>query len=107
MGTTDRTFDVVEFATKRLGAAGRSLSEATRLFGMPIGRRYIQRLGIIRATDHFRELYGHRALPLHPLTRGDRSGQYGMTLTANFRLILERISEDKVRVLDVEDYHGD
>ena len=96
----------IEFATNRLGAAGRSLSEATRQFGMPVGRRYIQRLGIIRATDHFRELYGHRALRLHPL-RGDRSGQYGMTLSANFRLILERISEDKVRVLDVEDYHGD
>ena len=94
------------FATNRLGAAGRSLSEATRLFGVPISRRHLKRLGIIRATDHFRELYGHRALRLHPL-RGDRSGQYGMTLSANFRLILERISEDKVRVLDVEDYHGD
>ena len=96
----------IEFATNRLSAAGRSLSEATRLFGVPFGRRYIQRLGIIRATDHFRELHGHRALRLHQL-RGDRSGQYGMTLSTNFRLILERISEDKVRVLDVEDYHGD
>lgn len=72
----------------------------------PIGRRYVQRLGIIRATDHFRELYGHRALRLHPL-RGDRSGQYGIALSANFRLILQRITEEKVRVLDVEDYHGD
>lgn len=96
----------IEFATNRLDAAGRSLSEATRLFGVPIGRRYVQRLGIIRATDHFRELYGHRALRLHPL-RGDRSGQYGIALSANFRLILQRITEEKVRVLDVEDYHGD
>ena len=96
----------IEFATNRLDTAGRSLSEATRHFGVPIGRRYVQRLGIIRATDHFRELYGHRALRLHSL-RGDRSGQYGIALSANFRLILQRISEDKVRVLDVEDYHGD
>lgn len=96
----------IEFATNRLDTAGRSLSEATRLFGVPIGRRYVQRLGIIRATDHFRELHGHRALRLHPL-RGDRSGQYGIALSANFRLILQRITEEKVRVLDVEDYHGD
>ena len=30
-----------------------------------------------------------------------------MTLTGNYRLIVERISEEQVRVLDVEDYHGD
>ena len=30
-----------------------------------------------------------------------------MTLTGNYRLIVEKISEDKVRILDVEDYHGD
>ena len=96
----------IEFATNRLDTAGRSLSEATRHFGVPIGRRYVQRLGIMRATDHFRELYGHRALRLHPL-RGNRSGQYGMTLSTNFRLILERIGEDKVRFLDGEDSRGD
>ncbi len=30
-----------------------------------------------------------------------------MTLTGNFRLIVEQASEDTVRVVDVEDYHGD
>ena len=96
----------IEFATSRLAAASLSLSEATRLFGVPIGRKYIQRLAVLRATDKFTELYGHRALRLHPL-KGNRAGQYAMTLTGNYRLIVERIGEDKVRVLDVEDYHGD
>ena len=95
-----------EFATNRLSTASLSLSEATRLFGVPIGRKYIQRLAIIRAVDKFNQLYGHRALRLHPL-RGDRVGQYAMTLTGNFRLIIERVSEDRVRILGVEDYHGD
>ncbi len=62
--------------------------------------------GRIRATDHFRELYGHRALRLYQL-RGACSRQCEIALSANFRLILQRITEDKVRVLDVEDYHGD
>jgi proteic killer suppression protein len=96
----------VDFATNRLSTASLSLSEATRLFGVPISRKYIQRLAIIRAVDKFNQLYGHRALRLHPL-RGDRVGQYAMTLTGNFRLIIERVSEDAVRVLGVEDYHGD
>ena len=96
----------IGFATNRLAAAGLSLLEATRLFGVPVGREYIQRLAVIRAVDKFTQLYGHRALRLHPL-KGDRTGQYSITLTGNYRLILERVSEDAVRILDVEDYHGD
>ena len=42
---------------------------------------------------------------MHQLT-GDRTGQYSITLTANFRLIIQRISEDTVRIISVEDYHG-
>ena len=96
----------IEFATNRLAVASLSLSEATRLFGVPIGRKYIQRLVVLRAADEFTQLHGHQALRLHPL-KGNRAGQYALTLTGNYRLIVERMSEDKVRVLDVEDYHGD
>ena len=96
----------IAFATHQLARASTSLSEATRLFGVPIGRKYIQRLAVLRAADKFNQLRGHRALRLHPLT-GNRTGQHAVTLTGNHRLIVERISEDEVRVLDVEDYHGD
>ena len=96
----------IEFSSNRLNAASLSLSQATRLFGVPIARKYIQRLAVIRATEKFQELFGHRALRLHPL-KGNRAGQYAMTLTGNYRLIIERITEDKIRILDVEDYHGD
>lgn len=96
----------IEFATNRLAAAGLSLSEASRLFGVPIGRKYIQRLAILRAVEKFEQLYGHRSLRLHAL-KGDRAGQYAVALTANYRLIIEKVSQDAVRILDVEDYHGD
>jgi toxin HigB-1 len=95
----------IEFTSNRLTTAGQSLAEATRLIGVPIGRKYIQRLAVLRAVDKFTELYGHRALRLHPL-RGDRAGQFAITLTGNYRLTIERIGEDAVRILDVEDYHG-
>ena len=95
-----------EFASNRLEIAGVSLSEASRLFGVPIGRKYIQRLAVLRAVDKFAELYGHRALRLHAL-KGKRAGQYAITLTGNYRLIIEKIEEDAVRIINVEDYHGD
>ena len=62
-------------------------------------------MAIIRAVDEFGHLFGHRALRLHPLS-GDRAGQYAMSMTGNFRLIIERISEEKVRILGPEDYPG-
>ena len=96
----------IDFAAARLLRTSRSLSEATRLYGVPVGRKYIQRLAIIRAVEEFSHLYGHRTLRLHPLL-GDRAGQFAMTLTGNFRLIIERVSEERVRILGVEDYHGD
>ena len=60
----------------------------------------------VRGVERFTELYGHRTLRLHPL-KGDRAGKYAMVLSGNYRLIIERISEDTVRILGVEDYHGD
>jgi len=95
----------IEFATNRLADAGISLGEASRLFGVPIGRKYIQRLAVLRATDKFPQLFGHRALRLHPL-KGKRAGQHALTLTGNYRLIIEKVQEDRVRIVDVEDYHG-
>ena len=95
----------IEFSSHRLQEASINLSEANRLFGVPIGRKYIQRLAILRATEKFTELFGHRALRLHPL-KGERTGEYAMTLTGNFRLIVEKIREDTVRIINVEDYYG-
>ena len=46
------------FASNRLAKVGVNLSEAGRLFGVPIGRKYIQRLAVLRATDKFTQLYG-------------------------------------------------
>ena len=96
----------LEFSSNRLNAASISLSGANRLFGVPIGRKYIQRLGLLRATEKFSQLYGFQALKLHPL-KGNRNGQFAISLTGNYRLVIEKIQEDKVLIVDVEDYHGD
>lgn len=95
----------IDFSTHRLARAGLSSLEADRLFGTPVGRKYIQRLAVLRASDRFSDLFEHRALRLHPL-KGDRAGQFSITLTGNYRLIVERIADDRAGVVEVEDYHG-
>jgi plasmid maintenance system killer protein len=96
----------IEYSNNKLAVAGVSITESIRLLGVSAGRKYIQRLTILRATDKFHQLYGHQALHLHQL-KGDRVGQYAITLTGNYRLIIKVIQEDRVLVLGVEDYHGD
>ncbi len=95
----------IEFSTNRLSNAGTNSSVANKLFGVAVGRKYIQRLAVLRATQYFTQLFGHRALKIHQL-KGNRTGQYSLVLTANYRLVIEKITEEKVIIVDVEDYHG-
>ncbi len=96
----------LDFSSNRLAKASVNFSEANRLYGVPIARKYLQRLAVLRATDKFNQLFGFQALKMHPL-KGDRAGQYSITLSGNYRLIIEKVKEDKVRIVEVEDYHGD
>jgi toxin HigB-1 len=96
----------LEFLSKHLDKASLDFSESSRIFGTQIGRKYIQRLDILRAVEKFSQLYGFQALRLHPL-KGNHTGQYAIILTGNYRLIVEKIKEDKVLIVDVEDYYGD
>jgi len=95
----------IEYASRQLDTASHSLSEATRQFGRPIGRKFLQRLAVLRAVDEFPQLYGHRSLRLHQL-KGSRDGEFALTLTGNFRLIVQKVTDTTIRVLSVEDYHG-
>jgi plasmid maintenance system killer protein len=95
----------IEYSSGKLAEASINISKATHLFGVAIGRKYIQRIAILKAVDKFPQLYGISTLRLHQL-KGPRTGDYAITLTANYRLIIEKIEEDKIRVIDVEDYHG-
>jgi toxin HigB-1 len=95
----------IYFGSRRLEEAASSFDTASRTFGVPIGRKYIQRLALLRAADKFSQLYGFQALRFHQL-KGGREGQYSIFLTQNFRFIIEKIDNDKIRIVNVEDYHG-
>ena len=98
----------VEFRTTRLERAYVRSADAGRQWGQAIGRKYVQRVKVIVAAADFAELRRAQALRVHRLG-GDRRGQYGITLTANWRLVISLPDgEDgqRVRIEEVIDYHG-
>ncbi len=68
---------------------------------MEVGRRYIQRINIIKQVQNLEELEKIPALRCHPL-KGDRDGQYGVNLTGFYRLILT-IKDDAMTVAQIEE----
>ena len=95
----------VRFRTRRLERCFERIGLAVREWGPDAGARYVERVRIIRRARSFDDLYGFRALALHPL-HGDRHGQFALRLTGRMRLIVER-GDDRgtVIVAEVVDYH--
>ncbi len=93
----------VEFRSRRLRQRYEESAEAIRAWGPDVGRRYVLRINALRAAERMQDLFGLRALDLHPLT-GD-GGQYAVRLTGRMRLILTTDGDRRVIVEEVVDYH--
>lgn len=61
-------------------------------------------LAFIVAADDFSELSIPPNFGLHDL-KGDRKGEWAMTVTKNWRLTFAKIDERTIGDLDLEDYH--
>jgi proteic killer suppression protein len=52
--------------------------------------------------------FSHLSIPpnfgFHPLT-GDREGEFGMTVTKNWRLVFRKVDDQTIADLNLEDYH--
>ena len=98
----------VIFRTERLKRCYERIEEATRRWGGPVARRYIQRTGILYAAESAEDLYRMPSLDFHPL-KGDRKGQFALTLVGRSRLIVTFPSKDQkmVQVEEVNEHYGD
>lgn len=96
----------VAFRSRRLERAYREHNEAVRLWGVVVGRRYVERVQALeRQAVSVSDLYASRALDFHPLT-GNRTGQHALRLTGQMRLVVTVTGEQSVIVEEVVDYHG-
>lgn len=98
----------VSFRSSKLQRAYEESARAIRQFGPGVGRRYVQRIGIIKASRHLEDLKAQRPLRCHEL-QGKRAGQWAINLTDRYRLIFTVSGPelDVVRVEEVTNHYGD
>jgi len=77
---------IVKFRTVKLEKRYLQSKQAIRGFGDIVGRKYVQRINIIKTASSLDDLSKLPGLRCHPL-KGDRSGQYAVNLTGFHRLI--------------------
>ena len=77
---------IVKFRTRKLESCFLRSKQAVKEFGSVVGRKYIQRINIIKSANSLDDLKKLPGLRCHPL-KGDRAGQYAVNLTGFHRLI--------------------
>lgn len=98
----------VTYKSKKLRKQFEKSKEAIKAFGEQVGRRYIQRINIIKNARDIDELCRLPGLRCHPL-KGDREGQWAVKLTGFHRLIftLEGETLQIVKIEEVSPHYGD
>jgi toxin HigB-1 len=111
----------ISFASRKLEKACNIEREGDRMWGTENARRVRQRFAELSAADTLAVVAKIPPARLHAL-KGNRKGQYAVDVKHPFRLIFELAHDPipkkddggvdlqritRIRVLSVEDYHGD
>ena len=111
----------ITFKTNKLKKIFDSSKELIRVYGEVRGKKLQKRMSVLRAATGLEEVPVEKPDRRHELAH-DRKGQFAVDITKNYRLVFEpdnnpiplrrdggmdlkRITE--VKILKVEDYHGD
>jgi toxin HigB-1 len=98
----------VEFRTVRLRTCYTDSAAAVREWGDKVGRRYIERVNVLKAAKAADDLHKIPPLRFHPL-KGNRQGRHAMTLIDRWRLVVS-FRDDALTVVRVEEvtkHYGD
>jgi len=76
----------IAFRTRKLQRQYEHSTDAIRAYGDEVGRKYIARVNLMKQAHDIEELRQLPVLHCHPL-KGDRAGQWAVTLTGFARLI--------------------
>ena len=82
----------IRFKTKKLQKQYLSSNEAIKAYGVQVAQKYIMRINILKSAKSFEDLYKIPQLKFHPLT-GNRQGEYAISLTGYYRLIITNDGE--------------
>ncbi len=95
----------IRFANNNLQRCYEDEVRAIRRWGQQIGHRYISRIDVLYAAQTLDDLYSFQSLHFHPLT-GNRAGEWAITLHGPWRLILDDLDDNSVRVKEVSVHYG-
>jgi len=98
----------VAFRTKKLEKCYLNHVQAAKMWGLPVARKYIQRIDMLQEASDLAEIEALPGLKCHPL-EGKRTGQYAITLHDRWRLVF-RLSGEEATVILVEEvnkHYGD
>jgi proteic killer suppression protein len=98
----------VTFRTRKLEREYRESALAFKAYGEQVGRKYIQRIDILKQVRNLDELVRMPGLRCHPL-KGDREGQWAVKLTGFYRLIFTLKGEglEMAHIEEVSKHYGD
>jgi proteic killer suppression protein len=98
----------VKFRTKQLQRCYESHTKATQKWGADVARRYVERISILYAAETVDDLHRIPVLRFHPL-KGNRQGQYALSLTARARLIVTFTGKTNTTawIEEVSKHYGD
>ena len=98
----------VEFRTKKLREQYIDSKKAMRAYGEAVGRRYIHRINAIKHANNIDQLGKLPGFNCHRL-KGDRKGEWSITLINRVRLIfiLEGETLEIARIKEVSKHYGD
>ena len=91
----------IRFRTHSLRKQYEFSNEAFKAYGEQVGRKYIQRINIIKKSKDVDELKSIRSLRCHPL-KGNRKGEWSITLTGFYRLIFT-LHGDNLEIVKIEE----
>ena len=93
----------IAFRTNKLEKCYLHYAKARRAWGEEVGRRYIQRINIIKSARSMGDLYPDKMpeLKCHPL-KGNRKGQFALSLTGFYRLIFT-VQGEQLVVVTIEE----
>lgn len=98
----------VTFRTDQLRKCYTESSVAARKWGDKVGRRYIERVNVLKHAKSAAELYTVPPLHFHPL-KGDRQGRHSITLIDRWRMVVSFTGDALtiVRIEEVSAHYGD
>jgi proteic killer suppression protein len=91
----------IVFRHKKLSDCFMQHQRGVREWGPEVARKYIHRIQIIQAAKSRLDLNSFPGLNCHPL-KGKRQGQYAISLTQSWRLIIS-LQGDQMEIVRIEE----